>query len=240
MYVDMHAHILPGADHGSDGLETSLSQLQYAVTANVDTVLATPHFYRHADTVDSFLERRERCFDLLCDKAPVELRKQLHLYLGAEVTLEVDLDSMEGLEKLCIGDTNNILIEMPFSPWTPWVFTSLRNMIALRGLRPIVAHVDRYMENPGLKELLSMNLPLQVNAEAFEKFGRRHRVMKLFENGSAQFLGSDIHMADPTAYQRFSKAVRYLGDSMKEVTEASRVAVGQKKPDRPFRAVRII
>lgn len=240
MFVDMHAHILPGADHGSDSLETSLAQLRLAVNAGVDTIVSTSHFYMHVDTVADFLERRERCFELLCDGAPVELRKQLHIYLGAEVTLEVDLDSMEGLEKLCIGETSNILIEMPSTPWTPWVFTALRNMVGKRGLRPIIAHVDRYFDNPGLEELLAMNLPLQVNASAFEMFRTRRKVMKLFESGSAQFLGSDIHMTDEVCYQRFVKAAKYLEDDMEDITEASRIAIGQKKPDNPFKPVRVI
>ncbi|MEE3459824.1 MAG: CpsB/CapC family capsule biosynthesis tyrosine phosphatase, partial [Candidatus Faecousia sp.] len=41
--IDFHAHILPGADHGSDGLETSLRQLALAEEAGVDTIVATPH-----------------------------------------------------------------------------------------------------------------------------------------------------------------------------------------------------
>ena len=41
--TDFHAHILPGADHGSDGMETSLTQLALAEAAGVDTIIATPH-----------------------------------------------------------------------------------------------------------------------------------------------------------------------------------------------------
>ena len=64
-YVDFHAHVLPAADHGSDCLETSLAQLKMAVDAGVSDIFATPHFYVNADTVESFIERRERAFDLL-------------------------------------------------------------------------------------------------------------------------------------------------------------------------------
>ena len=58
--IDFHAHILPGADHGSDGLETSLRQLALAEEAGVDTIVATPHFYPQSDSFSEFLRRRER------------------------------------------------------------------------------------------------------------------------------------------------------------------------------------
>ncbi len=239
MYVDMHAHVLPGADHGSESLETSLKQLHMAVEAGVDTVVATPHFYMHTDRIEDFLPRRERCFDLLCEGADPDLRKQLHLVLGAEVTLEVDLDNMEGLEKLCIGDTRNILIELPFVPWTPWIFTSLRNIIAGRGLRPIIAHVDRYLDNPKIDELLDMDLPLQINAAAIDRFSTRRQVRKLFEKGMARYVGSDIHGTDPLYYRRYSKAMTYLKPYAEEIDRNARIAVGQQKQVSPFKAVRL-
>ena len=48
--LDYHAHILPGCDHGSDGLVTSLKQVEMAASAGVKTICATPHFYPHKDS----------------------------------------------------------------------------------------------------------------------------------------------------------------------------------------------
>ena len=58
--IDFHAHILPGADHGSDGLETSKAQLGCLFKEGITRVVATPHFYPQRHSVDTFLERRDR------------------------------------------------------------------------------------------------------------------------------------------------------------------------------------
>lgn len=42
--LDYHAHILPGCDHGSDSIETSLKQLGMASAVGIKTICATPHF----------------------------------------------------------------------------------------------------------------------------------------------------------------------------------------------------
>ena len=63
--LDYHAHILPGCDHGSDGLETSLKQVAMAASAGVGTVCATPHFYPHKESVEAFLQRRAKTAELL-------------------------------------------------------------------------------------------------------------------------------------------------------------------------------
>ena len=42
--VDFHTHILPGADHGSDSVETTLRQLEFARDAGVKRLIATSHF----------------------------------------------------------------------------------------------------------------------------------------------------------------------------------------------------
>ena len=39
MFVDFHSHILPGADHGSQNIRTSLAQLRHAAAAGVDTIV---------------------------------------------------------------------------------------------------------------------------------------------------------------------------------------------------------
>lgn len=52
--LDYHAHVLPGCDHGSDGVETSRKQLAMAAVAGIRTVCATPHFYPHKESIPSF------------------------------------------------------------------------------------------------------------------------------------------------------------------------------------------
>ena len=42
--TDFHSHVLPGADHGSDSVETSERQLELVDGAGIDRVVAAPHF----------------------------------------------------------------------------------------------------------------------------------------------------------------------------------------------------
>ena len=145
MRFDMHAHILPMADHGSDSVETSLAQLRLAKAAGVDVILATPHFYlRERDTVSAFLARRAQAMEQLQAAITASGEDLPRIVLGAEVTLQVDLDALPDLEKFCIADTNFILIEMPDFKWSGWVHRAL-DAIYQRGLRPIIAHLDRYV-----------------------------------------------------------------------------------------------
>ena len=235
----MHSHILPECDHGSDGVETSLSQLRQAVAAGVDTILSTSHFYLHENPVDVFLERREHCYDELQRAMPEDLKNSLNIVLAAEVTLEVDLAGAEGLEKLCMGNTNNILIEMPTGAWTPWVYQALSDLVIKRRLRPILAHIDRYISDHDISNLLDMGMTFQVNAAFIESFKVRRKIMPLLADGHVLYLGSDVHTARGGHYEKFSKATKKLGSYMNEITEASRIAIGQKKPTPVYSALRV-
>ena len=108
--IDFHAHILPGADHGSDGIETSLRQLELAEAAGVDTVVATPHFYPQVDRFSDFLRLREATASLLVNRYHGPIR----ILLGAEVHMCVGLDHLDGIDELCISGTDVILSELSF------------------------------------------------------------------------------------------------------------------------------
>ena len=239
MFVDMHSHILPKCDHGSDSIETSLKQLELAVAAGVDTILSTSHFYLHENSAEEFLKRRESCYEELTAAMPEELKNKINIVLGAEVTMEVELAEAPGLEKLCMGNTNNILIEMPMGAWTPWVYQSLSDIVTKRRLRPILAHIDRYVEKHELDELLDMGMTFQVNASFVERFMIRRRIMPLFEEGHALYLGSDIHNTTEGQYDQFAKAVKKLHYYMDDITESSRIAIGQKRGTPRFTALRV-
>lgn len=209
MSVDFHAHILPGADHGSTSIETSLVQLEYAEAADVSTVIATPHFYPHRHTLDAFLKRRTDSYETLLSS----YRGNVKTVLGAEVLLCEGLENLEGLERLCIEGTNALLIELPFSEFRDGYVETVRK-IKRRGFEVLLAHVDRYAPTD-IESLIDVGVSkLQVNAEAFAKLFKSKKLIEWAKHGYVVALGSDIHGKDQKAYKRFVKANRYLFNNL--------------------------
>ena len=219
MYVDFHAHILPRADHGSSSSDMSLAQLKNAAEAGVDTIIATPHFYIEQNTIDEFLDRRERCFNRLLGKYDGEIK----IIKAAEVQLAIGLSELPDLEKLCIGDTKYILLEFPPEPWPYWMFDFVTDIIEKRGLKPIIAHIDRYSSRGRAKILNIEGAMFQVNAESLLKIGKTKReCLELLKNGGAHFIGSDVHGEGEGTYKRFSKAIKKIGEPISHITNNSR------------------
>ncbi len=207
MIVDMHSHILPTCDHGSDSVETSVAQVKRAVSAGVDVIHLSSHYYHHSDTVEDFLVRREKCYKMLMDALDEDIKKKVKFVLGAEVTLEVDLKDEPDLRKLCIGDTDNILIEMPNMRWTEWTFNSLYDISARHKVRPLIAHLDRYNEKQ-CETLFEMGCNVQLNASAFTGIISRGKMLRLIREGKAHVIGSDVHGKEAREYDYFEKALR--------------------------------
>ena len=109
--LDYHAHVLPGCDHGSDGVETSRKQLAMAAAAGIRTVCATPHFYPHKESIPSFLQRRAESARLLRESLTADAPQ---LRLGAEVLICDGMERLDGLSRLCREETDELLLEMPF------------------------------------------------------------------------------------------------------------------------------
>ena len=120
---DFHSHILPGLDHGCSDTAVAMEQIRRAVRAGVHCILATSHFYPHAESVDSFLRRRRLAWVHLQKELAGEEEIQaagIQIVQGAEVLICKGLERMEGLEQLCIDGTKVLLLEMPFTEiWDP-------------------------------------------------------------------------------------------------------------------------
>lgn len=223
MIIDMHSHILPGADHGSDSVETSVAQVKKAVETGVDAIHLSSHYYHHTDNIDDFLRRREDSYNKLMAALDDETKRKVKFVLGAEVTLEVDLLEEKRLPELCIGSTHNILIEMPNMRWTDWTYNALYEIGVRHKLSPLIAHVDRYNEKQCVK-LFEMGLNVQVNASAFCNFFMRGKMLKLFDEQKAHVIGSDVHGKEAREYDGYKKALRHLGQRTDEVMyRASRI-----------------
>ena len=188
--IDVHMHLLPGMDDGSESVETSLGML--ARSAGAEGVCATPHFYADRDTPESFLRRRSAAWARLKAALP---EGHIPIRLGAEVRYFEGMSRAEELPALCLEGTRLLLLEMPFQPWTERMLAEVDGL-SRRGLVPVAAHLERYLELAPkrlLREFWELDLLVQCNAEFFLERRTSRRALKLLREGRVQLLGSDAH-----------------------------------------------
>lgn len=197
--VDLHTHILPGMDDGAANEAVSLEMLHKQAAQGVTTVVLTPHFYRERENMEHFLTRRERAMARLqsaLDALPEQEREAMpKLLLGAEVAWRPNMKHMEDIERLCIGQTKNLLLELPSGKWTDEVVNSIYNILN-QGVTPVLAHLERYFQpwrRAGLEEIANIGVPFQISAGALTHplFGRG--LVRLMGQEQNAVLASDCH-----------------------------------------------
>lgn len=213
--IDFHTHILPDIDDGSRDLDTSVKMLEEAYASGTECVVLTSHVYpRKERDIGIFLEKRKKSFDELLKAC--EGKDVPKMLLGGEVQVRSDFSRYERLEELCIQGTDYMLIEMPHTHWEEWVFESVFNT-TLRGIKPIIAHVDRYMQvsKKSICALLELQPVFQVNSELFTTRHGRKVALELFNRGMIHILGSDMHdlnLRKNTLNQAYSKLEYNFGE----------------------------
>ncbi len=221
--IDFHAHILPGMDHGCKDVDMALKQLAMAKQNGIHEIVATSHFYPHAESVSAFLKRREKSYRQLADA--VALSEGLPaVKIGAEVLICKGMEEMEGLEELCMEGTKVLLLEMPFSKrWEPELIASVLALKKERGFEVVLAHVERYSLKQ-IRPFLEQGMYAQINADSLTgKPGyRKARAGYYWKRGLVWALGSDIHGLG-SGYDRFGAALKHFpkqaGQVMKKTQE---------------------
>lgn len=206
--LDFHAHVLPGCDHGSDGLETSLRQIALAKEAGIKTICATPHFYPGDESVTSFLSRREEAFALLREHLS---EGDPRVELGAEVLICEGIERLDGLRGLCREDTGELLLEMPFYAWPEYLWDTVYALADMPDISLVIAHADRYpVEN--IERLIRNDINVQLNVDCFRRTLKRKRYMDWIRCGAVKYLGSDIHDTE-TGYRDWNYCWKLLDKS---------------------------
>ena len=211
MRIDFHAHILPGADHGSTSTASSVKMLNAAKAAGVEFIVATPHFYPDKHHMSSFLGRREHAYEKI---KPTLQELGIGCRLGAEVMLCEGLENMHGLKKLCIDGTSVMLLELPFRHINQRLIASICNLQEM-GITPVLAHINRYSVRD-INSILRYGTGAQLNAEAFFQMLRRGKAMKAVKNNVIQAIGSDAHEDVPNCYDEFARALKKVGREAEE------------------------
>ena len=194
---DCHCHILPGIDDGSKNVQMSLNMLDMEVRQGVEGVIFTPHFYADMNSPSTFLKRREKAL-LELEAGLSQMPRYPEYILGSEVHYFRGMSRVEDLESLCIGNSDYMLIEMPFRTWQPQFIDEIEEISTVLGLKIIIAHIERYFDQDKklIKRLLdNPNLLIQCNAEFF--LGKKqNQALKFMKSGRIDLLGSDSHNLD--------------------------------------------
>lgn len=212
-FIDIHSHILPGIDDGSDSLETTIEMLRLAWEEGIRTMIATPH-YREGRLETPTEQLLELYRQVLAEAQKIDTSFQI--YLGNELYSSYNLaEHLDSGRAHSLNGTRYVLVE--FSPSKSYsemrmAFRSLQ----MSGYRPILAHAERYEclleENTRVRELISSGVYIQVNASSIAgDYGFRIRMFSrgLLKHGEVHFVATDTHNPDDRA-PRISKCMAYV------------------------------
>lgn len=191
--IDWHSHVLPAMDDGSKNVAESLSMLRSHKEQGINCVIATPHFYANEDSIDSFLKRRAQSYETLCREMTEDLPSVI---CGAEVLYYPGISKLTELDRLTIGSTKLLLLEMPMAKWSGYEVREVIKLSRTSGLTTVLAHIDRYMplqKGEVFDEMIENGILMQVNASYFGAFMTRRRAFRWLDEGRLHFLGSDCH-----------------------------------------------
>lgn len=224
--IDFHSHILPGVDHGSDGIKTSIDQVALMNSAGVDTAVLTPHFYPNLNRVSAFTSDVTAAAEELISRCKIRPR----FCIGAEVLYCDGIENMEKLDKLCIRGTNVLLLELPLSnEWNRSMIYAIKRMSAKYTI--VLAHIDRYIaiHDQELRALMSNdNVFGQINAVSLFHAKTRRALLPYIESDRVCAIGSDLHKRNKKDCRRFAKAKKKLGaDSYSRIMTLSSELLGK-------------
>ncbi len=198
MLTDIHTHIVPNVDDGARSTEESLALLNMLAAQGVCSLIATPHFYAHnCLDLDAHIQKVKDAFCELKAQMPEGMP---HIYLGHEVHYFKGISTCEDMKKLTINNTNYILLELPYSDMSQSVADEIVDLNLNLGLKPILAHIERYMDRRGMMAVLDVIRDgyalAHINCDLlFDKKGRK-LCFKLLQDGLVSFVASDTHSVD--------------------------------------------
>lgn len=196
-YFDIHSHILPGVDDGSQSLEESMAMLDIAYQEGTRNVMLTPHYMRGRNQCNKE-ELNKRFLDF-----QQEVKRKypdMQLYLGNEILYEDGIvDDLKAGMIQTMNDTKYVLVEFNIRISYNQLYQAIRKLTNAR-YRPIIAHVERYrclfkhMER--IDELVRMETYLQMNISSvyggwLDEDARWCK--KLVREGYISFFGTDAH-----------------------------------------------
>ena len=195
-HTDIHNHLIPGIDDGSDSVEQSLELIDAMRGLGITDFIATPH------TMGEIYPNTPQ----IINSAAYDLNKALtargdthQVRTASEYMLDEQFSSRLQHEELLPLKDNYILVEISYLQ-PPIYLEDLLFEIIHAGYIPVLAHPERYSyyhkKYDYYNELQRLGCLFQLNALSLgDHYGHNVHLMarKLLEDGRYTFIGTDTH-----------------------------------------------
>lgn len=215
--TDIHCHIVPGVDDGSPDASTSADLIERMQSWGIRRIIASPHVTQYV------FENTEETISPAMKALHEELERrgnEIEVTHSAEYRIDELFAQRLADDDLWLLPNRHILIENAFMQ-EPWNLNQLVFDLQVRGLKPILAHPERYMYYYGhldrYKTLHDSGLAFQINllslAGAYGK-AEKKIAQQLMDKGLVDFIGTDLHKASHAdtidKYLRTSEARKHM------------------------------
>ena len=129
--VDIHTHILPGVDDGSDCFTESVQMVEMAYETGVDRIIVTPHCNQRGRYENYMSQKLKQLFDQLKERIKEE-GIPVELFLGMEIMASQDLISLiEKQQVVSLNASRYYLIEFSFDTEIGWMNRMLQSVLEI-------------------------------------------------------------------------------------------------------------
>lgn len=218
--IDIHSHILFAVDDGAVDLVESMALIADSYQQGVRTIIVTPH--KRKNMFEATNTQISENFSVL-KHAIQQQYPDLKLYLGNEIYYTSDVfTKLKQKNYFTLAETNFVLVEFAYESTYQEIYTAIREILSL-GLRPVLAHVERYdalaLHKERFFELRELGCLIQINAASVLPAKLFNDPLKVFKKRTqfclkanlVDFVASDVHHLDQrknylqAAYQQIQK-----------------------------------
>jgi protein-tyrosine phosphatase len=198
-FVDLHCHWIAGIDDGAPSPAEGLAMLRALRGAGFDFVMATPHM--RPAMFDNEQQDLRRAFEamgpVLCEPGLPEVGLSSEHYFD-----DIVFGRMMAGQALPYPGNKAVLVEFPTDAFPAQIVARFFDL-RVKGLRPVLAHPERYRpvwKDPAvLDPLLDGGAVLLLDvASLVGRYGRatERAALKLLEEGYYEAACSDAHRAE--------------------------------------------
>lgn len=194
--VDMHNHILPGIDDGSQSVEQSFQLLKGLKRMGFDKFICTPHIMdgMYPNNRQIIQQTKENLQKELNERADVPV-----IYAAAEHMIDDNLATLIQNNELCVMPGGYVLIEMSYLQESKALFQTILDIQNL-GYKPILAHPERYnyyhYNFNVYKQIKDAGCMLQLNLLSISRYYGvevKSAALTMIKSGMYDFVGTDVH-----------------------------------------------